>query len=65
MAQIKMSWHAEGDRLADQWVESQVTESYNPPWMQSSYPNEASTERCSPVQSLSLFGKPRYSSSEE
>jgi len=57
---MKMSWHTEGDRLADEWVESQAAESYNPSWMQSSYPYEASAEQCSPVQSLSLFGKPRY-----
>lgn len=61
MAHIKMSWHNEGDRLADVWVESQAAESYNPAWMQSSYPNEARAS--SPSQSLSLspFGKTRYS----
>jgi hypothetical protein len=60
MAQLKMSWHTEGDRLADEWVESQVTESYSPPWMQSSYPYEANAEQCSTDQLLSLFGTPRY-----
>jgi len=60
MAPMKMSWHTEGARLASEWIESEATESYNPAWMQSSYPCEASARRSSPNQlsSLSPFGKP-------
>jgi hypothetical protein len=62
MAPMKISWHTEGGRLASEWVESEATESYNPDWMQSSYPCEASARRSSPSQSsaLSPFGKARY-----
>jgi len=57
MAPIKMS-HAEGGRLANEWVESEARESYNPAWMQSSYPSEASAQRSIPNQSsLSPSGK--------
>ena len=61
MALIKMSWHTEGDRLADEWVESEATASYNPAWMQSSYPNEASAGRSGLDNPRSPFGKTRYS----
>ena len=42
---MKMSWHAEGGRLASEWVESEATASYNPAWMQSSYPCQESSRR--------------------
>jgi hypothetical protein len=38
VALMKRSWHREGGRLASEWVESEATESYNPPWMQFSIP---------------------------
>src|SRR5271157_1779239 len=61
-APMKMSWHAEGGRLASEWVESEATSSYDPAWMQSSYPCQAISRRSSPNQSSSLspFGSPRY-----
>ncbi len=62
MAPMKMSWHTEDGKLASEWVESEATESYNPAWMQSSYPSEASARRPghNRLLSLSAFGKIRY-----
>lgn len=60
MAHMKMSWHTEGDRVASEWVESEAKGSYNPAWMRSSYPCEASASRArlsSDFSSLSPFGR--------
>src|SRR5260370_40287941 len=51
MAPMRMSWRTDLSRLASEWLESETTESYNPAWMQSSCPNEASVRRSSPNQS--------------
>ena len=60
MAQITMSWRTDGDRVASHWTESSATEPYNPAWMQSSYPWEASGARScrSLLGALSSWGKP-------
>jgi len=62
MAPMKMSWHTAGNQLASEWLESEATESYNPAWMQSSYPSEASAQRSNSNQfaSLSPFGNTRF-----
>jgi hypothetical protein len=57
MAPMKMSWHTEDGRLASYWVESEAIQSYNPVWMQSLYPCEASPNQSS---ALSPFGKPGW-----
>ena len=61
MAPMKTKWHAEGGRLRGAWFESRA-QSYNPAWMQSVYPREASAQRSSSNRSslLSPFGKTRY-----
>jgi len=57
MEPMKMSWREEGGQLSNGWTESEASEPYNPAWMQSSYPEEASVSRSSTDQSsLSLFG---------
>jgi hypothetical protein len=60
MAPIKMSWHAEGGRLASGWVESEAGEPYNPAWMQSSYPSDGALRSIPNQSSLSPFEKPAF-----
>ena len=57
---MKLSWHTEGDRLASEWGQSETTESYNPAWTQSSYPDEASAGFSLLINPsfLSPFGRP-------
>jgi hypothetical protein len=59
MPQITMSWQADGERIASRWTESSASLPYNPAWMRSSYPNEASGARScrSLLGTLSSLGK--------
>ncbi len=60
MARMKMAWQTAG-QLTTKWVESEPAESYNPTWMQSSYPSETPALRDDGNRTrLSPFGKPRY-----
>lgn len=56
---MKMSWRKDAGHLAGEWVESEITGSYNPAWMHSSYPFEAVSKQSgrNPSWSLSPFGK--------
>jgi len=60
--QLRLSWRTEGIRpLSSGWTESEAKESYHPPWMKSSYPEEADAQQSLPSQwPLSPFGKPWF-----
>jgi hypothetical protein len=57
---MKVLWHTEGGRLVSEWGQSETKGSYNPAWMQSSYPDEASAGFSLLINPslLSPFGRP-------